>query len=309
MVGDMPSPRVLVTGANGHLGRGLIARIHQGEPEQVRAVVRSQRAADQAAAAAPVDVRIVDYTSAEALAEAARSCQAAVHFVGIIKQTQDARYEIAHEAACQSLASAASTAGLERIVYLSILGSRPESTNACLASKGRAEAILLAGSVPACVLRVPMVLGRGDYASFSLRKQATSGTVAMLGGGHTLQQPIDADDVLSAVLAALRHDPPAQGALDLAGPECLSHRQLVERAAALHTNQPRVIPVPLGLARAGVSILERLAPKPPLTLAMLDVLQHDDRVDTAPACKQLDLALTPLDETLRKCLGPETDSR
>ena len=309
MVRNMPSPRVLVTGANGHLGRGLIARIHQREPEQVRALVRSQRAADQVAAAAPIDVRTVDYTSEEALAEAARGCQAAVHFVGIIKQTQDARYETAHEAACQSLVSAATAAGLERIVYLSILGSRPDSTNACLASKGRGEAILLAGPVPACVLRVPMVLGRGDYASFSLRKQATSGTLAMLGGGRTLQQPIDADDVISAVLAALRRKQPMRGALDLAGPECLSHRQLVERAGVLHANQPRVIPVPLSLARAGVSILERLASNPPLTVAMLDVLQHDDRVDTAPACKQLDLALTPLDETLQKCLGPETDSR
>ena len=61
--------------------------------------------------------------------------------------------------------------------------------------------------------------------------------------------------------------------------------------------------------RAGGGVLELLGLNPKVTVAMFDVLQHDDRVDTAPACKQLDLELTPLDETLRKCVGPESDPR
>jgi hypothetical protein len=36
---------------------------------------------------------------------------------------------------------------------------------------------------------------------------------------------------------------------------------------------------------------------------MLDVLQHDDRVDPRPACKQLGISLRPLDETLAYCLS------
>ena len=34
---------------------------------------------------------------------------------------------------------------------------------------------------------------------------------------------------------------------------------------------------------------------------MLEVLEHDDRVDPGPACRALGLTLTPLDETLRRC--------
>ena len=71
-----------------------------------------------------------------------------------------------------ALAQAAARAGLERIVYLSIVGAGPDSPNACLASKGRAEDILLAGPVPAIVLRLPMVLGEGDYASQALAQRA-----------------------------------------------------------------------------------------------------------------------------------------
>ena len=42
----MTEERVLVTGANGHLGRGLIRRLAREGATPVRAVVRSQRAAD-----------------------------------------------------------------------------------------------------------------------------------------------------------------------------------------------------------------------------------------------------------------------
>lgn len=309
----MPSPTgpTLVTGANGHLGRLLVARLfgREGKPGEsdVRGVVRSERAAEQVAAVAPIDVRTISYTDREALTEAARGCRGAVHFVGIIKETMGASYEDAHERTCEALVAAATEAGLDRIVYLSIFGSHPDSQNACLASKGRAEEVLLAGPVPACVLRVPMVLGPGDFASYSLAKQATRGLLPMLGGGRTLQQPIDARDVISAIVAAIDREEPIRGAVDLGGPECLSHRELVARAAALHQRNPRVVPVPLGLARAAVSLLECTSKSPPMTLAMFDVLQHDDRVDTAPACKLLDLELTPLDETLRHCVGPEAE--
>jgi uncharacterized protein YbjT (DUF2867 family) len=306
-----PAP-ILVTGANGHLGRGLIARITSTQ-RACRAVVRSQQAADQVAAAtddaADVDTRVVDYADARGLAEAARGCRAAVHFVGIIKETSRASYESAHERTCEALRDAAIEAGLEQIVYLSIIGSHPDAANACLASKGRAEQILLDGSVPACVLRVPMVLGRDDYASASLRKQATASTLPLLGAGRSLQQPIDARDVIAAVSGALAAPTPIHGALDLGGPECLSHRELVLRAADLHGRRPVILPIPVAAARLGVAILERVLANPPMTLAMFDVLQHDDRVVAGPACKRLGLELTPLDETLRDCVGPENRSR
>lgn len=307
----MPMTKTLVLGANGHLGRGLVARLAGEDPAAVRAVVRSQRAADQVAEAAPAvaaETRILDYTDEAALTEAARGCSAAVHLVGIIKETKTATYQDAHEATCTTLAKAAASAGLQRIVYLGIFGSRPDSPNACLASKGRAEEILLGGTVPACVLRVPMVLGPDDYASYSLRGQATRGSVPMIGGGRSLQQPIDSRDVIAAIRAALGAEPPIDAALDLGGPECLSHRALVERAAALYQKKPGVVPIPLGFARAGVALLERLTANPPMTTAMFDVLQHDDRVNTAPACKQLGIELTPLDDTLRATVGPDRGS-
>jgi hypothetical protein len=38
---------------------------------------------------------------------------------------------------------------------------------------------------------------------------------------------------------------------------------------------------------------------------MLGVLQHNDRIDPRPACDELGLSLTPLDDTLARCVGPD----
>src|SRR5262245_9032161 len=150
---------ILVTGANGRLGRALCRQLAVADPpRRVRALVRSARAA-AAMDALPERVRpevaIVRYDDADSIAAQASGCDAAVHLVGILKETRTNRYADAHERPCEALAAAADHCGLRRIVGLSILGAAIDSRNACLASRGRADAILLRAKTPAVVIRVP----------------------------------------------------------------------------------------------------------------------------------------------------------
>jgi uncharacterized protein YbjT (DUF2867 family) len=309
-VHEGPHGRVAITGANGNLGRRLIERLSSeaAVARPVRAVVRSQRAATtvrDSPGSDDLEVAIVDYTDSDALSAALSDCDSVVHLVGIIKEGATSSYERAHEDTCTALADAAAGSGIRRIVYLSILGSTPESANACLASKGRAEHILIGGEASSVILQVPMVLGPGDYASRALRGQAQSRFVPLLRGGTGREQPIDADDVVTAVIRAIELPGDESMILELAGPEVLSRRQLLERSAALYGNSPGVIPIPFALENAAAALLERVSANPPLTRGMLGVLDHDDDIDPRPACERLDLDLTPLDDTLAKCVGPE----
>ena len=294
----MPSAPLLVTGANGRLGRSLLHAVAGKRP--VRALVRSERAAAglrELPAGERPEIVLVDWADPEALARAGAGASDWVHLVGILKETKSSRYPDAHERPAAAVARAAARAGARRVVAVSILGAEPGSPNACLASKGRADETLLAGTVPTTVLRVPMVLGPGELGAAALRGEATAPVALLVRGGATLEQPIDRRDLVSALLRAL--EAPTQGiALDLAGPESLSHRALVERVAALLGRHPRVLPLPLALVRVLAFTFERLAAEPPLTRAMLGVLQHDDCVDPRPAARQLGLELTPLDRTL-----------
>jgi uncharacterized protein YbjT (DUF2867 family) len=294
----VPSAALLVTGANGRLGRSLIRAVAGRRP--VRALVRSERAAATLRELPPEvrpEIVQVDWTDAGALAAAGEGAADWVHLVGILKETRSSRYADAHERPAEALARAAAKADATRIVAVSILGAEPGSANACLASKGRADAALLAGPVPATVLRVPMVLGPGEAGAFALRAQASAPVTFLVRGGATLEQPIDARDLVRALQLALTA-PVEREALDLAGPESLSHRDLVLRVAALFGRRPRIVPLPLAAASALALAMERLAADPPLTRAMLGVLEHDDRIDPLRAARRLGLALTPLDDTL-----------
>jgi len=293
-----------VTGANGNLGRRVLRRL--AGTHALRAVVRSERAAlavrSVGALPAP-EILVLDYADGERLAAAARGCTHAVHLVGILRESRTSRYLDAHERSCEALARAADAADLRRIVYPSILGARPDSPNACLASKGRAERILIGARAPALVLRVPMVLGEDDYAALALRARARSSSAVLVRGGASLEQPIYAGDVTEAIVSGLEAPGLDDVALDLAGPESLTHRALIARAAALLGGRPpRVIPLPRAIAFAGAWLAEQVLADPPVTRAMLGVLDHDDRIDPADACRRLGISLTPLDETLRRCL-------
>lgn len=294
--------RILITGANGHLGRRLARRLAAGH--DVVAAVRSTRARDSLITGSgehDLPVSIVDYNDPASLAEAATDCDAVVHLVGIIKESAANPYERAHEGASQALVEAASKTGIGRIVHVSISGSDPNAHNACLASKGRAEQILLDSGIPTIVLRVPMVLGEDDYASSSLARKACRRLNLELRAG-SLEQPIYAGDVIEALGNALAGEG-GNEVIELAGPECVTRRELIVRAGRLLGCRPWVLSLPWAAGMAMAGLVERLMSAPPVTRAMLGVLDHDDCIDPAPACARLGLELTPLNDTLGRVLN------
>jgi NADH dehydrogenase len=301
--------RLLVTGANGHLGRRLIERVlREGRSPGVEAVVRSARAAatlEPLSELGPLRIHEIDPGDSDAVAAACQGCAHAVHLVGILKEAAGTHYEDAHERTTAALARAAAKNGLQRIVYLSILGADLDSPNPCLASKARAEKILFEAPVPSIVLRVPMVLGPEEPGARAIRAQTRARLVPMVSGGRSLEQPIDAEDVTEAILRSLSLTGVDHETFELAGPESLPRRELLARAAAIVGSQPRVIGLPHAVATLVALTCELTLANGPLTRAMLDVLERDDSIDPGPACARLGLELRPLDETLRRCLAAD----
>lgn len=281
-----------ITGANGHLGQRLIRTLGA---DGVRALVRRPAAAQHLAAAHPaLDLRLVDFLDPKAMTAALAGVRQLVHLVGILKEGRRSSYRAAHEQTTEALLQAAAGAGVAGIVSVSILGAHPQAANACLASKGRADEALLHGAVPTKVIRVPMVLGEGDYAAEDLRRRARR-AVNVTFRAASLDQPIYAGDLIDAIRRSLDELPEGRGAWDLAGPEVLSRRALNQRAAAVLGRGTRTLSLPLGLGMALAWFAERL-PDPPVTRAMLGVLDQDDAADVSAS----GLNLRPLDETLAR---------
>lgn len=289
--------RILVTGANGHLGRRLIGRLTLDH--EVIAVVRSQRAL-QTLSGLSCQAQVVDYTDGDALASAARDCDSAVHLVGIIRKTEKNTYRQAHELPCAALVLAAEKAGLKRIVAISILGSNVASANGCFASRGASENILLQGPVPVTILRVPMVLGENDIASRSLQEKAKR-RFTFTFRAASIEQPIYAGDLVNAI-CALIENPVEDGILELAGPESLSRRQLIQRAGRIKGAQPMVVSLPVTFGKWLGRFFEMLMSSPPVTEDLIDLLDHDDGIDAIAVADKLGIELTSLEVMLTRVI-------
>ena len=288
--------KVAVTGANGNLGIRLVSALL--ERCDVVAIVRSGAARLKLQRLYPsLDVAIADYTSKQALTAALGQCEVVIHLVGIIKESSSNSFNEAHEKSCQSLVDACEATDVKKVIYLSIVGVDPQSSNTCLASKAKAEMTLQDADVDVTIIRVPMVLGEGDFASFALKQNASS-RLAITFRSSSLEQPIYAGDVINAIMAAIEVDPIT---IHLAGQESITRKALIQRAATILHTSPMVFSVPIGIGMLVAAILE-LLPNPPVSRAMLGILDHDDEIDVKRGCELLNIELTSLDETLRQVL-------
>lgn len=299
---------VLITGANGNLGKKLLLAL-SGFP--VRALVRSTSAKIQLEALVKdnnltqVEVLQCDYTDDQAMAQAVKPCRYVVHLVGIIKQTKHNSFYNAHEKTTEVLCRALLGSSVDRVFYLSLFGADAKAKNACLASRGAAEQILISNKISAVLVRIPMVLGEDDYASFALRKQAAS-AYGFSFRASSLEQPIYALDVVQAIVKDVHRcfqgEASPQGIIELAGPESLTRTALRQRASTTLGQTNKTISLPLSLGLLLAAVMQRLMSNPPITPDMLGVLDHDDRINPAPACSALGIELTSLDQMLAMSL-------
>ena len=302
--------KVLVTGANGNLGKKFI--LSKGDLD-VCALVRSEKAKEDLMSFVHTndiqDVQIIkcDYLDVDAIKKLARSCKYVLHLVGIIKENKDNKFDVVHKQTTKALVEAIKESGIKKICYISILGSKSNSKNNCFSSRGLAERFFLDSDVPSLVIQVPMVLGEGDYACEALKKNALSRfnfTFRKL----SLEQPIYAGDIIDAIKLdisrTLKGDYSPSGIKALAGPTSLTRERLIIRVAKQLGVKVKVCSIPLFLGYAFARIFEILFSHPPITTAMLGVLDHDDDIDPLPSCNELGIKLTTLDSMLETTISP-----
>lgn len=298
--------RLVVTGANGALGRATISRAIERYDRglEIVAAVRSARAAAELPPIPPERGRIerISYDDRESLAKALEGAVALAHLPGVLVERAGATYESAHVAATESAVGAARECGVGKIVLASAVGADPESRNRYFATKGRSEEIVRASGIPFTILRAPLLLGPGTEGARALSRETAPGRRWLLAGGETWHQPMDVDDLAEGVLrAALTPELASGQTLEVGGPARLRYRELVERAARLRGTRVRILRAPIWPVRWAVALRARLG-APGLSPDALEVLLTDTDVDAVAAAKALGISLSTLETTLRRSL-------
>ncbi len=229
--------RILLTGATGFVGGRLRAPLAAAGHE-VFCASRKPPPRDPAWRRFELD----DESSIEA---ALQGCEAAYFLIHNLTGAQKG-YGAREIAGAERFARAAAKQKLQRIVYLGGLEPPQEALSDHLRSRLAVGKALRDGAVPCLELRASVIVGDGS-ASFRILRDLAARLPAMVLPAwlENRTEPVAIDDVVSALVAALRVPLPASDWQDLPGPEALSGRQMLLRTANILGVKPRTMPVPL----------------------------------------------------------------
>jgi uncharacterized protein YbjT (DUF2867 family) len=222
----------LVTGATGYIGGRLIDRLLD-EDRPVRALARTPARVESRES---LEVAKGDVVSGEGLREALDGVETAYYLIhSMAPLANGTGFADVDRQGAENFATAASDAGVERVVYLGGLlppadAGRPLSQH--LASRLEVERILLDAAPQSIAFRASIVIGAGS-SSFRL-------LVRLIERLRVLPFPAWRDNRTAALaevdaieyLARAPQEPRAAGKrLDIAGPDVLSYGEMIERIA------------------------------------------------------------------------------
>lgn len=256
--------RILLTGANGFVGRNLAMAL-KTHGHDLRPVSRRQG----------LDLcRLLSPTDWLPLLE---GVDAVVNAAGIIGETRTQRFELLHTRAPVALFEACRQAGVRRVVQVSAVGADDTAFSAYHLSKRAADAALLQLDLDSAVLRPSLIYGRGGTSAALFMRLAALPLIPVLEAGEQELQPVHISDVVSTILHALS-GPALRRALDIAGPMSISFADWMQTLrTAQGLPRGRLLHVPYSLASALFRLLQPLHPMAaPDNLRML---RHRYRAD------------------------------
>ena len=297
-VGQAGSGRIAVVGANSAVGSALLAQVAAGGALDAVAAVRRPEVVGGLPQSPRISPRVVDYRRSDDLADAFAGAGAVVHLAGILFESRTSDYRSGNVEVTRAVVEAARGAAVGHVVFVSSLGADPRSRNGYFRSKGEAERLVAESGLDATIIRTPLLLGPGTAGGRALVAAASGPAARVLGGGAHRLRPLDVDDLCRAVLGCCERPAAGVRTCDLVGPETLTHRELIERAAGCLGREARVRSTPVWLARLAARVAG-LARKGGLTPAVIDVITSDETVDRNAAA-ELGVSLTPLPDTLAR---------
>lgn len=302
---------ITVFGGSGFIGRHIVRALAKAGYRVRVASRRPHLAQDLRVMGVVGQVQLVqaNLRVAASVERALEGASGVVNLVGILNESGRQTFSRLHALGAKTVAEAAASAGISRVIQMSAIGADAESASQYARSKAEGEAAVKAAVPTATILRPSIVFGTDDAFFNRFADMARfAPALPLFGGGKTKFQPVFAGDVAEAVVAALE-TPEAQGeTYELGGPGVYSFAELM-RFILDEIDRPRfLLPLPwqIGSVIAMVSELAAILPfvQPMLTRDQLIQLKSDNVVaEGAKTLADLGVQAETVDSIVPSYLG------
>ena len=247
---------LLLTGATGQVGSALLDRLlAEGTP--VRCLVRDPRRLGPRRVR--VQIALGDLADPPSFRNAMRGVDTVVHLAASIRDQRRGSIEELNGIATWRMVQAAERAGVERFVFCSALGASTHHRVRFFRAKALAEQAVRAAQLHAIVLSPSIVYAPGDRWLTLLERLALLPAMPVSGSGRALYQPIWVQDAADCVLGALREPPEGPQSFELAGPQTLSHTDIVRLVLRSLGRRRLLVHVPTPIVSRTLRLLESAA--------------------------------------------------
>ena len=268
----------VVTGAFGYIGRYITQRLLDlGEP--VRTITTHPGKPNPFGSS--VEAFSYSFEQPDQLAESLRGAKALYNTYWIRFPYQGATFEGAVENT-RTLFEVARTAGVSKIVHISVTRAALDSTLPYYRGKAQQEQILKELGVPYCIVRPTLVYGREDILVNNIAWLVrTFPAFPIFGSGDYRLQPIFVGDL--ARIAVECANSPGDDLLDATGPDTYTFEEFVRLIASRLKPGIRLVHVPSGLGIAAGRLIGWALGDVLLTRQELDGLMQEMLTSDQPA--------------------------
>jgi NADH dehydrogenase len=227
--------------------------VAEGTP--VRCLVRDPRRLG--AERVRVQIALGDLADPPSFRNALRGVDEVVHLAATIRDQPRGSIEELNAIATWRLVQAAERAGVQRFTFFSALNATSHNRTRFLRAKALAEDAVCGSSLEHVVFAPSIVYAPGDAYLTLLERLALLPVMPVSGRGEAQFEPIWAEDVAACVMAA-RGRNGGSARYELAGPNVLTHTEIVELALRAAGHRRPLIHVPIPLVYRGMRAVEAL---------------------------------------------------
>ncbi len=272
--------KIFVTGGTGFVGKAVLEAL-LAEGHRLSCLVRNP---EKTGRHLPGGVEWIkgDLLKPAEWRRGLEGCEAAIHLVGIIRETRRETFQLVHVEGTRNIVEAARGAGIRRFLQMSALGSRPGAKSRYHQTKFMAEELVKGAGLEYTVIRPSVIFGPEDrFVNVLAALIRWSPVILIPGRGTTRLQPVALGDVVFSMVQALKKPQSIGKTYELGGPEALGFEELVDRLMAVMRRPRLKVHVPMTLMSVAAQLFEKFLPVPPLTRDQLIMLQEDNtcRVD------------------------------